>query len=118
MVVGDAGGAAKTLAVAVPTTTQVTGRSFMTARITVADMLTVSPVGAELGTKTCARRAVTRFALIIPSGQVWVPSPPTQEVKVGAGKLGDELPDLTEICTVTSAAAPPACQTRTWYRAA
>jgi hypothetical protein len=35
-------------------------------------------------------------------------------VKTGAGKLGEESLDATEICTVTLLAVPPVGQTRIW----
>ena len=119
VLVGDATGAATTSAVAVPVTTVTTGRRDpITARVTVADRVAVSPAGAEPGTRAWACRATSRFGLSMPSAQVCVPSPALQSVKVGEGKRGDGRPGRTAIWTVTSPGGPPACQTRSLYRAA
>jgi hypothetical protein len=90
----------------------------LAAPVTVAASVAVSPPAVVLGTATCACSWVAWLARIVPTVQVCVPSPLPQTVKAGAAKLGDELPVVTAICTVTSLAVPPVDQTLIWYRAA
>jgi hypothetical protein len=115
---GGVGGAATTCVLAAAVTTVLTGCTCHTARITVADSVTVPPGLTGPGTWICARSRVNWPALTVPSAQVCVPVPSGQAVKAGWGSLDREGPDPAVICTVISAGAPPRCQTAIVYPAA
>lgn len=69
--------------------------------VTVTVSVVQEPSDAPPG--TLSRACTSVFAPRVPSLQVWVPSPPPQTVKAGAGKLLG----LAEICTITSSTVPP-----------